>query len=43
MEKANHDTTYCKSKDCNNKCWRHEDNYEFSAGYYLFIEKCDEE
>lgn len=39
---ANTDTTYCTSKDCKNKCWRHEDNHEFLKGaFYSFMEKCE--
>lgn len=40
--KANHDTTFCISKDCKYKCWRHEDNYEFGTGLYSFIDCCNE-
>lgn len=39
-QKANQDTTYCTCKNCDNKCWRHEDNFEFGPGYYSFMEHC---
>ena len=43
MEKrlANHDYTYCTSKDCN-LCWRHEINYIFEKGLYSFMNCCGE-
>lgn len=39
--KANFDTTYCINKECNNKCIRHQDNYEFDdSKNYWFQEYC---
>lgn len=37
--KARDDITYCTSKTCKNKCWRHVDNWEFE-GIHSFIERC---
>lgn len=38
------DRTYCTSKECQDKCWRHEDNWEFQKDMrYSFIEKCPDE
>lgn len=40
-QKANFDTTYCKSITCKNKCWRHVSNFEFEEGKnYWFQERC---
>ena len=43
MEKyANTDYTYCVSKTCKNKCWRHESNHEFNPYVnYSFMEECE--
>ena len=40
--KAKHDITYCVCKDCKEKCWRHEDNYEFDTGLYSFMAYCED-
>ena len=38
----NFDTTYCVSKDCENRCWRHITNYEFvPGGLYWYQERCE--
>ena len=34
MEKAKTDRTYCVSKECDKKCFRHESNYEFDEFLY---------
>ena len=34
-KQANTDTTYCASKKCKNKCWRHKDNYKFNENLNL--------
>lgn len=40
--KANTDTAYCACK-CEEKCWRHEDNYEFEKDTkYWWTFKCIE-
>lgn len=40
-QKANFDTTYCKSVICKNKCWRHVSNFEFEEGKnYWFQDRC---
>ena len=40
MKQANTDTTYCTRK-CENKCWRHESNYEFKEdSLYCFTNEC---
>ena len=40
-QKANFDTTYCKSITCKNKCWRHVSNFEFEEGKnYWFQDRC---
>ena len=42
--KASFDKTYCTSKECKKKCWRHESNWEFEKdGLYWFMERCEEE
>lgn len=43
-KQANTDTTYCTSKLCKNKCWRHTDNYEFNENQgYWFMSNCEKE
>ena len=40
-QKADFDTTYCKSITCKNKCWRHVSNFEFEEDKnYWFQDKC---
>ena len=40
-QKANFDTTYCKSITCKNKCWRHVSNFEFEEGKnYWYVNDC---
>ena len=40
LKYANTDITYC-IKDCNNKCWRHADNYNLEENVlYCFTEEC---
>ncbi len=40
---ANTDTTYCTSKKCIDKCWRHESNWNFDVcKNYWFMEFCKE-
>lgn len=42
MKQANTDTTYC-CKECENKCWRHQDNFEFDPNTnYWFTNECIE-
>lgn len=42
--KASFDKTYCVSKECKKKCWRHESNWEFDKGEnYWFMDKCEKE
>lgn len=39
---AKTDITYCINKECTNKCWRHEDNFEFDNNKnYSWMEKCE--
>jgi hypothetical protein len=43
MEIANTDTTYCKGKNCKEKCWRHVSHYCFEADKdYWLMKKCKE-
>lgn len=43
-KQANTDTTYCTSKKCKNKCWRHIDNYKFNENQdYWFMSDCEKE
>lgn len=43
-KQANTDTTYCASKKCKNKCWRHTDNYKFDENeLYWFMSSCERE
>lgn len=38
----NFDTTYCVSKECETRCWRHITNYEFApGGLYWYQERCE--
>lgn len=40
MKEANRDITYC-IKQCRDKCWRHESNYEFREDrLYSFVNEC---
>lgn len=42
MEEAKTDVTYC-TKECEEKCWRHESNYKFREnGLYSFMNGCIE-
>ena len=42
--KAIEDRAYCTNKECKNRCWRHEDNWEFEEGiWYTFIAGCPDE
>ena len=42
--KASFDKTYCASKECKKKCWRHESNWEFEENeLYWFMDRCEEE
>ncbi len=43
MEKRipNTDTTYCINRTCEDKCWRHESNYDFNINkLYWFTDAC---
>lgn len=43
-QKANTDTTYCKSETCIDKCWRHKSNWGFDINNnYWFMDCCKEE
>ena len=35
----NFDTTYCVSKDCKNRCWRHITNYKFEPRWTLLVSR----
>lgn len=40
-QKADFDTTYCKSITCKNRCWRHVSNFEFEEDKnYWYINDC---
>ena len=40
-QKADFDTTYCRSITCKRKCWRHVSNFEFEEDKnYWFQDKC---
>lgn len=44
MKQASTDRTYCTSKLCKEKCWRHESNYEFREDTnYWFMNNCEKE
>ena len=39
---ADNDYTYCVSKTCENKCWRHESKHKFEPYInYSFMEGCE--
>lgn len=35
-QKAKGDVTYCTSKECKDRCWRHIDGYVFDDPYMLY-------